>query len=179
MKATQIDLKSVKINGVGLEASYVYDNKELKAKGKEPIHDDLRNAVKKLTPYLMEVCEMSEAENIDWNNLEGSITSEACLKFGVGGITISGSEAQLSVTISGFKLLKTNKTLFFNTPRVFINLENEDHYERCEELREIVQDICFEAEAYIINHKYAVYQQELPFKDDDGEGEDPFNGEGE
>lgn len=179
MKANQIDLKSVKINGIGLEASYVYDNKELKAKGKEPIHDDLRNAVKKLTPYLMEVCEMSEAENIDWNNLEGSITSEACLKFGVGGITISGSEAQLSVTISGFKLLKTNKTLFFNTPRVFIDLENEDHYERCEELREIVQDICFEAEAYIINHKYAVYQQELPFKDGDGEGEDPFNGEGE
>lgn len=167
MKANQIDLKSVKINGIGLEASYVYDNKELKAKGKEPIHDDLRNAVKKLTPYLMEVCEMSEAENIDWNNLEGSITSDACLKFGVGGITISGSEAQLSVTISGHKLLKTNKTLNLNTPRVMLDLENEDHYERCEEVKDIVQDICFEAEAYIINHKYAIVQQALPFKDDD------------
>lgn len=177
MKANQIDLRSVKINGVGLEASYVYDNKETKVKSKEPIHDDLRNAVNALKPYLMEVCEMSETDGIDWNNLNGSITSEACIKFGVNGITISGSDKQTSVTISGFKLLKTNKTLFFNTPRVFIDMENEDHYERCDELKEIVQDICFEAEAYIINHKYAVYQQELPFKDDDGE--DPFNGEGE
>ena len=35
MKANQIDLKSVKINSIGLEASYVYDGKEIKVKGKE------------------------------------------------------------------------------------------------------------------------------------------------
>ena len=179
MKANQIDVKSVKISGAGLSSSYVYDQKDIKAKGKEPIHPDLRNAIKRLTPYMMEICEWSEAENIDWKNLEGGVTYEACIKFGVDGITISGSDNQIGVTISGFKLLKTNKTLFFNTPRVMISLEHEDHYERCEELSEIVQDICFEAEAYIINHKYAVYQQELPFKDNDGEGDDPFNGEGE
>ena len=56
-------------------------------------------------------------------------------------------------------------------------MENEDHYERCEELYDIVQDICFEAEEYIVNHKYAVYQTSLDFKED--EGDNPFNGDEE
>ena len=177
MRVNVIDVKSVKISGNGLSSSYVYDQKDIKAKGKEPVHDDLRNAIKKLVPYMMEVCEWSEAENIQWDNLDGTATSEACIKFGVDGITISGSDKQTSVIISGFKLLKTNKTLFFNTPRIFIDVENEDHYERCEELYDIVQDICFEAEEYIVNHKYAVYQTSLDFKDD--EGDNPFNGDEE
>ena len=176
MRVNVIDVKSVKISGNGLSSSYVYDQKDIKSKCKEPVHDDLRNAIKKLTPYMMEVCEWSEAEDIDWENLEGSKTSEACIKFGVDGITISGSDKQTSVIISGFKLLKTNKTLFFNTPRIFIDIENDDRYERCEELHNIVQDICFEAEEYIVNHKYAVYQTSLDFKE---EGDDPFAKEDE
>lgn len=167
MKANQIDLKSVKINSIGLEASYVYDGKEIKVKGKDPIHTDLRSAINALVPYFVEVCEMHEAEGIDWKNLEGSVTSEACIKFSVSGIALGGSENTLWLTIIGHKLLKTNKTLNLNTPRVMLDLENEDHYERCEELKDIVQNICFEAEAYIINHKYAIVQQALPFKDDD------------
>lgn len=176
MKANQIDIKKVNIGGIGLSAGYVYDNKDIKVKGKEPVHPDLKNAVDKLRPYMMEICEMQESEGIDWKNLEGSITSEACIKFGVSGIQLSGTDKQTSVVISGYKLLKTNKTLFFHTPRIFIEVEHEDHYERCEEVKEIVQEICFEAEAYIINHKYAVYQQELPFKD--GDDDDPYSGEG-
>ena len=105
MKANQIDLKSVKINSIGLEASYVYDGKEIKVKGKDPIHPDLRSAINALVPYFVEVCEMHEAEGIDWKNLEGSVTSEACIKFSVSGIELGGSENTLGLTIIGHKLL--------------------------------------------------------------------------
>ena len=173
MNANQIDVKKVKMNGNRLDASYWYDQKEINVKGKEPFHDDLRKAMNALKPYFVEICEQSEAKDIDWNNLDGTKTSEACIKFGVSGVAISGSGSTESVVISVFKPLKTNKTLFFTTPRVIISEENDDRYERYEDLKQLLQVICFEAEDYIINHKYSEFKlPELPFKEDD---DDPYS----
>lgn len=175
MKANQIDLKSVKLSGLGIEACYMFDSKEFKAKGKDTIHPDLAKAIKALVPYLVEVCEMQEADDIDWKNLDGSKTSEACIKYGVSGISLSGSESTLSLTISGHKLLKTNKTLVLQTPRIMLSDDADDGYERKGELIDLVQTICFEAEAYIIDRKFGYQQGSLDFKDDDEDGTKVFD----
>lgn len=158
MKGNIIDLKSVKLNGSGLEAKYVLQGKEVNLKCKEPVHSDLREAINRLIPFLVDICEFK---------------NDDVTKFSVSGITISGSDNTLSVQIIGHKLLESVKTLHVNSPRVNISTDGNDlDAVTADRLREIVQDIVFETEAYVIEGKYAVKEQSLPFKDNN---DDPFD----
>lgn len=177
MKGNYIDLKSVKLSGSGLEAKYVQNGTELNMKCKAPVHPDLREVFKQLVPYFVDVCEFNESDGIDFNNLDDPKTVVDLKKYTVSGLTISGSENSLSIVFIGHKLLESVKTLYVNSPRVNISEGIPDIDEnKAYHLRELCQDIVFEVEEYVINRKYAVQEQCLPFKDDDKS--DPFE-EGE
>lgn len=172
MKATRIDLKSVKINGLGIEAKYMQEGKELSVKCKEPIHPDLRDAFDKLKPYFVDICEMEEADDINWKNLDEPETVAALGNYSISGLNMSGSDSAFCISISGHRLLKSVKTLNINSPRMNISNENTEYdSDRSQYLRDICQQIAFETEAYIIDRKFAYTEQALPFKDDDT---DPF-----
>ena len=107
---------------------------------------------------------------IDWGNL-GSIENEDLLhRISVTGVTVKGFDLDQQCVITGKRTLGTSKTLNLNAPLTGFDPETES-YERCEDLRDAVKALIYEAELYVSEKKWAVVQHEIDF---DGNPDDPF-----
>ena len=172
-----IIIKKAKIikNGC-LEVAYTNEEgDEVVLKGANPVHQDLKDAMKRLVPFLCDLTEQKESERFDWGNPESDENQELIRRLDVAGVTISGADAFVSCVLTGKRtLVVTNKVLNLNTPPITFD-EDAENYERLSELNEAVDAVIEEAKLYVLEHKYSVIQTSMEFEGTDN----PFGDDGE
>ena len=159
-----------------LEVAYTDDEgNEVVLKGANLAHKDLKDAMKRLVPFLCDLTEQKEAERFDWDNPESEANAELVRRMDVTGVTVSGEDSFVSCVLTGRRtLVVTNKVLSLNTPPVTLDEEAED-YGRISELNQAVDAVIEEAKLYVTERKYSVVQTTLDFEGTDS----PFGNEGE
>ena len=170
-------IKKVKLikNGC-LEVAYTDgEGNEVDLKGANPAHQDLKDAMKRLVPFLCDLTEQKEADKYDWDNPESEANAELMRRMDVVGVTVSGADSFVSCVLTGRRtLVVTNKVLNLNTPPITLD-EEAENYERLSELNEAVDAVIEEAKLYVEEHKYSIVQITLDFEGT----ENPFGNEGE
>ena len=159
-----------------LEVAYTdSEGNEVVLKGANPAHQDLKDAMGRLIPFLCDLTEQKEAERFDWKNPESEANADLIRRMDVTGVTISGADSFVSCVLSGKRTLTvTNKVLCLNTPPITLD-EDAENYERLSELNEAVDAVIEEAKLYVNEHKYSTVQTTLEFEGT----ENPFGNEGE
>lgn len=145
-----------------LVATYKNENGDtVTIEGKNLVTKDLTNAFRDLVPHLTFLCEQKEA-GVRMDELPDSIYST----LEVSGYTIGGSDDSLGVTLIGKRFLKSKKVLNLSAPFTMFNNENEE-YSYAFELNQTIDACNYEVEQYLFEKKWAVVQQELPFKEEE------------
>lgn len=141
-----------------------HSKKDTKLSCTVPVHDDLKDAFKKLHVHLALLCDetkVKKGEDVSTIEIAG---------FDVRGFSISGNDENEGVTISGYKEGKYG-IVNLNTP--FTKWEGSD-YPFPSELAEHVQAAVYEVEQYLFEGKRAPEKQlEMDFgNEDDSTGEE-------
>lgn len=145
-----------------LVATYKNENGDtVTIEGKNLVTKDLTNAFRDLVPHLTFLCEQKEA-GVRMDELPDSIYST----LEVSGYTIGGSDDSLGVTLIGKRFLKSKKVLNLSAPFTMFNNENEEYFYAFE-LSQTIDACNYEVEQYLFEKKWAVVQQELPFKEEE------------
>ena len=160
--------------GGTLEVAFVDDDgNDVTMKGKNIVHEDLRNRLNALIPYFAELTEQREAPMIDWRNPGGDETQELLHRISVTGVSITGTDdLDRQCVLIGKRTLATSKVLNVTAPLTGFDPEMES-YERCEDLRDTVDAFIYECQLYLTEKKWGMVVAEIPF-DNDNEG-DPFD----
>ncbi|WP_027381849.1 hypothetical protein [Epilithonimonas caeni] len=152
-----IKIQNAKIRS-RLFLSYGYTAKENEVENKikqdsdAPIHEDLERAFDNLIPHFIIITEESEVtEKLKRlitrpDNEDFILPEDIEKKYKVTGISISGSEDNQGVTISGYKNLNTGKSVSFDTPNQ--KFDDED-YEFSQELYDAVEHLKSEVLEYM------------------------------
>ncbi len=128
-------------------------------KSSQALHIDLDEAMKRLRIHLVVVCEQPEALHIDESNVY-DFDVEEIENYEVTGYTISGSDENAGVVLTGKKLLKNGTVLNLNTP--FTKFEDEENYKFGGSLSSDIEACNFEVEAHF-NGKWGIVQQSFDF----------------
>ena len=172
-----MEIKKVKLikNGCLAVAYTAGEGNEVDLKGANPAHSDLKDAMKRLVPFLCDLTEQKEADKYDWEHPESEENADLVRRMDVVGVTISGADSLVSCVLTGRRtLVVTNKVLNLNTPPITLD-EEAEAYERLSELNEAVDAVIEEAKLYVEEHKYSVVQTTFDFEGT----ENPFGNEGE
>ena len=153
-----------------LEVVYAdQEGNDITFRGINPVHHDLKESLRKLIPFIVDITEQREAQYINWERPESCLEDEFFKKFDVTGVTIGGDSSFAVCTLTGKRTLMTNKVLNINSPGIGFDPDNEQ-YVHCEEYRDAVYNFLYEAELYVTENKCSEIQREFDFK----EGDDPF-----
>lgn len=170
-------VKKVKLikNGC-LEVAYTdSEGNEVNLKGANPAHSDLKDAMKRLVPFMCDLTEQKEADKYDWEHPESEANADLVRRMDVTGVTISGADSFVSCVLTGRRtLVITNKVLSLNTPPITLD-EEAEAYERLSDLNEAVDAVIEEAKLYVTEGKFSTVQTTLDFEGT----ENPFGNEGE
>lgn len=169
---TKVSVKSDK-----MDASYEehhseqnYSN-EISVKSSQIIHADMKEALRRLTPHLVVMCEQLEMNLITSREFFEAYDEDPEFKglenYFVSGIVVSGSDGAKGVTIIGQKLLRTGKTLNLTTPFITFSGEGEvEAYKYADLLEPAIDLVCWEAEEYLFNEKFGIKQTVMEFEVD-------------
>lgn len=150
----------------------VYSNADgdvITHQGGNIIHKDLREAMNALIPHLAVLTEQREAYNCNLSEVKAD--SNLPVRLSVLGISISGDSLDEGITITGNRMLQTNKVLNLNSPVAMLDGET-DRYEYADDLYQLVENIKYEVRQYVEQKKWAIKQGNL-FEDGDVT---PFDG---
>lgn len=150
----------------------VYSNADgdvITHQGGNIIHKDLREAMNALIPHLAVLTEQREAYNRNLSEVKAD--SNLPVRLSVLGISISGDSLDEGITITGNRMLQTNKVLNLNSPVAMLDGET-DRYEYADDLYQLVENIKYEVRQYVEQKKWAIKQGNLF---EDGEVT-PFDG---
>lgn len=175
-----IEIRKASItSGIFLAYEYIIQENNVSNKNKTqstaPIHDDLRNAFKKLIPHFILLTEeMSEdrMKGIIENNL--LLPEDIENKYQVSSFALGGSEDNQTITISGFKVLSNDRIVSFSSPSQKLYEDRADGYKFSEELREALEHLVSEVQEYMDGKqapKTNVGTFDFP---EDEEGDQPF-----
>lgn len=157
--------------GGSLEVSFVDDDgNDITMKGKNPVHNDLKERLNALIPFFAELTEQREVPMIDWDHLDSEENEDLLHRISVTGVSIKGEAECSQCMIVGKRTLSTSKVLSLCSPLTGFDPEIET-YERCDDLRDAVDAFLFEAKAYVKDKKWQVVHTEINF---DGNPDDPF-----
>lgn len=145
------------------------DGNVITHEGANIVHEDLKNSFKCLIPHLSVLTEQREAYGIDELN---DLPDDIYQKLEVSGFTMSGSDTQEGVTLTGKRFLKSKKVLNINTPLTMFDGE-VDQYSFTDDLYSAIERVKFEVKEYVLEHKWAVKQASLDFVSN---GDNPFEG---
>lgn len=167
-----MNITKAKLNKGGtLEVSFVDDDgNDVCLKGKNPAHEDLKARLNAIIPYFAELTEQREVPMIDWANLDSDENADLLHRISVTGVTVKGDDIDRQCVIVGKRTLGTSKVLNLCAPLTGFDPDTET-YERCEDLRDVVDAFIYEAELYVKEKKWSVVQMNINF---DGNAEDPF-----
>lgn len=153
----KIKIQNAKIRS-RLFLSYAYTAKENEVENKikqdsdAPIHDDLERSFDNLIPHFIIITEESEVTEKIRNVITRDPDEDFILpediekKYKVTGISITGSEDNEGVVISGMKFLKTGKSVSFSTPDKKFD---DEEYEFSQELYDAVEHLKNEVLEYM------------------------------
>jgi hypothetical protein len=168
----QIEIKKAQITGrmfLSWEYDEVSGNRKtnLKAKSDAPIHEDLREAIKALTPHFVMLTEMKKKPELA-KELDLKTVSESLLKlYNVKGFTIEEVKGITFITLTGTKILSNGKSINFETPRTDRGTD-EDAYEFFDKLMELVES-CQEEILDYMDGKQAESNQTEMFGEEAGD----------
>lgn len=143
-----------------------------------PIHPDLQEKFNALIPHFALLTEQIGEfimEKVVRENNE-SEKEELVERFNVTGITISDSNGEEGVVLTGQKILKNGKVVNFNTPftKYYDDMES---YEYGEELQKTVADLKEEVLEYMNGKQAESNQLEMFGDDEEFEPEETTGGE--
>ena len=154
-----------------LEVSYAdLEGNDIVFRGINPVHVDLKNALQNLIPFMVEITEQKESGYINWERPASCLEDEFFKKFDVTGVSIGGDSSFEVCVLTAKRTLMTNKVLNICSPGIGFDPDNEQ-YVYCEDFRDAVHKLLYEAELYVTENKCSEIQKEFEFK----EGEDPFD----
>ena len=136
--------------------------------GANIVHKDLRDAMNALIPHLSIITEQREAYNRTLKEEQGDRITDDGIKsvykrFTVETVSFSNNERKVS--LSGVRLLTTAGVVQLSTPQ--IDTEDAENYEYHNELAIDVEAVMYEAKEYIEQRKWGVKEASLEFKDVD------------
>ena len=140
--------------------------------GANIVHKDLKDAMNALTPHLALITEQREAYGRTLSDVQGDrITDEGqdsvFKRFTCD--TVSLSNAEREVSISGVRILLKTGIVNLSTPK--IDLESDEDYEYHDDLSLDIDAVKYEVKAYIEEKKWGVKEASIKFDDIT-----PFNG---
>lgn len=140
--------------------------------GANIVHKDLKEAMNALIPHLALVTEQREAYGRTLSDVQGDrITDEGqdsvFKRFTCD--TVSLSNAEREVSISGVRILLKTGIVNLSTPK--IDLESDEDYEYHDDLSLDIDAVKYEVKAYIEEKKWGVKEASIKFDDIT-----PFNG---
>lgn len=177
----KIKIQNAKIRS-RLFLSYAYTAKEHEVENKikqdsdAPIHEDLERAFDNLIPHFIIITEESEVTEKLRNTINRDPDEDFILpediekKYKVTGISITGSEDNEGVVISGMKFLKTGKSVAFSTPDKKFD---DEEYEFSQELYDAVEHLKNEVLEYM-DGKHGTRHVVGTFNFDEDESEGSF-----
>lgn len=171
----ELSIQKARVTSKGyLEATYVDQfGNTINMKGCDPVHIDMKIVLRKLVPYMADVTEQRDMENYRWHEPYDSQHNDALVgKMNVTGVSVKGFGESREMTLVGNRILGINKVMGIVTPSVGTSLENET-YDRCEDMRDLVEEFFYEVNLYITEKKFGIRQTELDFTP---EG-DPYEGD--
>ena len=136
--------------------------------GANIVHKDLRDAMNALIPHLSIITEQREAFNRTLKEVQGDRITDDGIKsvykrFTVDTVSFSNNERKVS--LSGVRLLTTAGVVQLSTPQ--IDTEEDENYQYHNELAIDVEAVKYEAKEYIEQRKWGVKEASLEFKDVD------------
>ena len=125
--------------------------------GANIVHKDLRDAMNALIPHLAIITEQREAFNRTLKEVQGDrITDDGInsvyKRFTVDTVSFSNSERKVS--LSGVRLLTTAGVVQLSTPQ--IDTEEDENYQYHDDLAIDVEAVKYEAKEYIEQRKWGV-----------------------
>lgn len=153
----------VKIKGDFLLVSLMHAAGKSKTthEDREPVHDDLKNAMKRLDKHFVIMMEFANAKSLD------KIPDDVLKDYSVTGYTITAGgmdEDNAGIIITALKTLKSGKKSVMNTPLTRFEENEATQYRHIVELTKDIQVIETEAFAYLNEGKRAPKAQtELAF----------------
>ena len=136
--------------------------------GANIVHKDLRDVMNALIPHLSIITEQREAYNRTLKEVQGDRITDDGIKsvykrFTVDTVSFSNNERKVS--LSGVRLLTTAGVVQLSTPQ--IDTEEDENYQYHNELAIDVEAVKYEAKEYIEQRKWGVKEASLEFKDVD------------
>lgn len=162
-----MNIQKVKlIKGGALEVEYINENGDtIKHKGENIVHADLKDAMAKLVPFFVKMCEMPETIQ-----LSDDLTAEQ--EVDLSKIRVSSVQTKGSIIIiGGSRILQNNKVLSLYTPSYSTDDDMDDWMSDLEACCHAVTE---EARMYVEEKKWGFVQTEMNLNATD---EDPFNEE--
>jgi len=144
----------------------IYTNKDgdlINQQGVNIVHSDLKKAMRELVPHLAMLTEQREAQFKTLDDLKGqSILEKDSIfdKLRVDTIVLNDGR----VTLSGSRVLTIGSVMPIKAPS--IDLEDEERYEYIGDLSLAVDQVVFEAKAYVEERKWGLKQAEM-FENED------------
>ncbi len=169
----KLTIQKARVTSKGnLEATYVDpEGNIINMKGSDPVHIDMKLVLRRLVPYMADITEQRDMEQYHWGEpYDSQFNDDLVGKMNVTGVTAKGSADGREVILIGNRVLGINKVMGIITPPVGTSLDSES-YERCEDLRDLVEEFFYEVVLYITEKKFGVRQTEIEFNE---EG-DPFD----
>lgn len=176
----QIVIKKATIKG-SLFLSYSFDQIDSDVKNRintssdAPIHDDLKNAFRKLIPHFAFMSEEIKDEKLIKNafkNPEAFLLNrdeskdQTFFKFRCHQFEINEKDGYEKITISGAKQLENLNEIYFSVPPIGLG---DDSYQYHRELQNTVEELKTEVAAYMQGKSAPKAQTEMFDEDDFGE----------
>jgi hypothetical protein len=130
---------------------------EFNAKLKHRVHQDLYNALQKLVPHVLQICEL-----VDPKKGLDQISKDKLESITVTGVSMGGEDEDQGVVITARKKLKHNRTIAINTP--FIKFDPDmSKYDYADQLRDECIDLEREVQLYMVDKHAPEPQLSLDF----------------
>ena len=117
------------------EEQELFTDNEYTVKSRYMPHKDFLNAMGKLTKYALEICEIDDKSTNNYYVSSFRIQGDMTLK-----------QSRIILTLCKF-VERTNKVIKFNTPQV--SMYGTSDYQKAQHLTKAVEDVLFEAWAYV------------------------------
>lgn len=160
-----MNFKKIQISK-GDTLNVIYTNKDgdlINQQGVNIVHSDLKKAMRELVPHLAMLTEQREAQFKTLDDLKGqSILEKDSIfdKLRVDTIVLNDGR----VTLSGSRVLTIGSVMPIKAPS--IDLEDEERYEYIGDLSLAVDQVIYEAKAYVEERKWGLKQAEM-FENED------------
>lgn len=160
-----MNFKKIQISK-GDTLNVIYTNKDgdlINQQGVNIVHSDLKKAMRELVPHFAMLTEQREAQFKTLDDLKGqSILEKDSIfdKLRVDTIVLNDGR----VTLSGSRVLTIGSVMPIKAPS--IDLEDEERYEYIGDLSLAVDQVIYEAKAYVEERKWGLKQAEM-FENED------------